>query len=159
MNVTVSEKMFNSFENLQKVVKKLKEIPAIQKIVSEEQDGRATYDGHSVGISNCKNFAEHIPNVVDDMKLCSFRGEIYSADEAMFQHKFAQDLNFLLAWLGSIQLIVNAVVNVGVTTLVMGSALERLIPVIKHVDTCSSKDLDCVEDMIWQLEPKNEEKV
>jgi hypothetical protein len=152
MQVQTSDNVvLDNFENLQAIVKKIQKTPILQSVASKEQDSRVTYNGHSIQINNANAYSvlrDQISDVLDDMNLCSCQGKIYSGDQNVFQDNFAQCLNFLLTWLGSMRLIANTAFQAGVTAMIMKNALEWLESVMEHVGIRSDADLVCVDDMI-----------
>jgi hypothetical protein len=141
----------NSFEGVQEVVRRMQRTAVMQSIASKESSNQVTYGGHSIQTDDTNALRDQIPNVLDDMSLYSFRGKIYSGDQNVFEDNFAQCLNLLLIWLASMQLVLGAVFQVGVTALVMKSALEWVKLTMERVGVRSDDDIVRVEEAIKQL--------
>jgi hypothetical protein len=98
----------DNFQNLQKVANRIQASPAIKGANNDE----VMYNGHSVSMlcgqrrhwADIQNELEgHIPNLLSDMEVCSWKDEIYSKGRNVFQEGFIENLNFLLAWFTSIK--------------------------------------------------------
>jgi hypothetical protein len=153
MRVTTSDgKGVGDFERLQRVVEKTRTISAIKRVAKTEKDGEITYNGHSIRTGDQPTLVAQIPNVLDDMRLYSWNGEIYEEGKAIFQSKFAKCLNLLLTWLGNIHADGDAAAQVGITAFEMQSVIEWIRVITKECESkYSEDDVVCIENMISQL--------
>jgi hypothetical protein len=150
MKITTSDgKSLSGFEKLQDVVKKIQNTAAMQSVANAEDDGKVSYGGHSIKVDNCNSLTKKIPNVLKDMRLYNFKGEIYSGNGDVFLMNFAKRLNFLLAWLVSIA--EKNSLTVGVTGEQMKDAIRWLPAIMKRVNVYSASDRNCVDKMIKKL--------
>jgi hypothetical protein len=146
----------DGFDKIQLVVNKICSIAVVQNAAKKEDNNQITYNGHSIQVSNTNELAAQIPYVLDDMRLCSWEGKIFSKSSSeVFEEKFTKCLNFLLTWLKSIQEQqgqASVPVQVGIAALQMQSAIEWMQPIMKEYRSgFSENDFVCVEKMIDSL--------
>ncbi|MDR2779195.1 MAG: hypothetical protein LBB16_02815 [Puniceicoccales bacterium] len=156
MKIRTSDgKVLDNFERLNSVIDKTREFLAIKQAAKSERDGEITYDGHQIRVNDSVNLAARISNVLNNMSLCSWNGEIYANGEAVFQSEFAKCLNFLLTWLRDMRNIPDgddAVKVVGVTAFEMQSIFEWIKAIIEECESqYSESDVASVESTIGQF--------
>jgi hypothetical protein len=138
ITVTTSDGVaINSFEQFQAVVEKAQELKDIKKAAQREKSDCVTYNGHSIQVRHRNALEAQIPCVLDDMRTCSWNGEIYH--EGKFEKKFANYLNFLLAWLKSIRL----------------STLDFLLVWLRSIWSAASQDTDTIRVSITASQIRN----
>lgn len=150
MKITTSDNIeFSEFEKFQEVVNKAREIPAIRNVNRQENSNQITYNGHTIKFANQNELANQIPDVLHTMLLCNWRGEVYSEDfPEVFHEKFAECLNFLLAWL-KIIVACTEDITVKITALDMQSVIEYVKLIMKEYESkYSDEDFVTVENMI-----------
>jgi hypothetical protein len=152
MKITTSDgKTLNNFENLQNVARKIQNTAVMQGVAKLEDDGKVSYDGHSVAVTDSGGLTAQIPALLGTMRLCNWTGKIHSGS-GTFDKKFAECLNFLLAWLCSIgPQLGKEEVLVNIKARVLEDALEWLVPTMKDLDIYSKKSGNCVKQLIKQL--------
>jgi hypothetical protein len=141
----------DNFEGIQAVVRKIQNTMVMKNVSGQENPGEVSYNGHSIQANDHAQLTGQIPNLLDDMSLCCYNGEACSGSDNVFQEKFAKCLNFLLAWLCSIQLAVGVATQVAATALMMKDALGWLEPAMKHLSIYSNNDLATIDSAINQL--------
>jgi hypothetical protein len=147
--ITSDGKALSGFEKIQEIAEKAQNTEVIKKVAEKRDDNRGAYDGQSVRTNKCAKLTVRIPNLLKQMNLRNWNGEIYSTS-GVFRENFAKDLNFLLAWLGSIpQQTTNDPVQVGVTALQMKSVLKWLMLATKYIG--SDGDSARIDNMILKL--------
>jgi hypothetical protein len=134
MRIRTSDNVIiNSFEKIQATAGTVRDTPVMKNVSRRESPGEVSYNGRRICINNHNKLTAQIPNVLDDMCTCICRGEVYSGNSAVFREKFAKGLNFLLAWLCSIQLRDGVAVEVGVSASIVRNVLQQLVTVVKRV--------------------------
>jgi hypothetical protein len=152
MKVTTSDgKTIDDFQNLQDVVREVQQTQAIQSVPKSGARGSVTYKNNSIKVGSTAQLGAEIPNLLKDMKLCHWQGEIFSGGTKIFLEDFARSLIFLFTWICSIK---QRKTPVNVTTSQMKDALEWLVLAVKCVRV---GDMATVLAAIDQLEAHNEE--
>jgi hypothetical protein len=167
MRVTTSDNppvVIDGFERLQGVVDKIRKAPVIKSVSRKEDVGYVMYNGHSIQVWDQNRLETQIPRVLDNMRRYSWNGEIYR--KGKFEKKFANCLNFLLAWLESIRppadhsnfLLVllgiqspvsQNVAQVGIVASQVRSAIRWVYLIMRRYELeFSEGDFVCVERMI-----------
>jgi hypothetical protein len=140
--ITSDDRTLDDFEKIQVIAGKIKATEAIKVVTAGESNGWVKYNGHSIEANKEAELATQIPNVLDKMRLCSWKGEVYSGKAGVFDQEFAQCLNFILTWLGSVQSRAN------VTGSKMRAVLEWLTSVVENMDMRSDTDWESAKNVI-----------
>jgi hypothetical protein len=158
----------DNFEKLQAIVKKIQDTQVMKKVSGREKEGEASYNGHRIRVDNYTALTTHIPNLLNDMALCHWKGEVYSGGKDIFLKCFAKHLHFLLAWFGSIETAGtvsssasssnavafdpgSGVALVDVTASVMEKAISRMQSIMEDVGVCTKEELMYVKCMVKQF--------
>jgi hypothetical protein len=140
--ITSDGKTLDNFEKIQEIAKKLRGTEAMKASVAKKGGGFVVYGGRSIETSDHGVLSAQIPNVLRDMRLCSWNGKVYSSGSG-FEEKFAGYFNFLLAWLESVGL------SASVNASVMKDALGWLVSIAKV--SMVNTDLGSIKGIIRKL--------
>jgi hypothetical protein len=121
MQVTTSDgKILSDFEKIQEVAKKFQDSEIMKKSVTKQDNSFVIYRGNRISVSDHAALSAQVPNVLNDMRVQSRDGKVYSVCPG-FEEGFADCLNLLLAWLGSIKSVA------GVNASLMRNAFSWLV--------------------------------